>query len=408
MSEEQKHTAAASMAGMVYQVYYYLKQLLLLQPGETASLEVLDDVALVSDEKVRCFQLKHTSKANMLMAKRDHELWKTLAMWVKIIQSKGGDEEQKQWLLGTEYVLLTNKKTKFNKFVSLLNEFKKDATKEENWKKLCDFIDEQASKNIPAKDDRQVDVDKYAKTLKEFKYKSEFLQRVVVEEQTDEEIQESIIKILVNNKYIDERNAPALMKALYGELLCSFKDTIQNSIESKFSDEEFNKKFGKYFHAYSKRRFLPPRYDIPIEGSPNDFIFIKQLLDINDTKAATEKRILMLVHEMLNFDEAYNLAINSITHDEQIQFEHNVHSKWDDIFLNIHQEGDSGSSKEEKARKVLFETRKIKLEFVEGESIDKFSNGCYYYFSNLKYPTIGWRKDWMERYNGKDWTEIYG
>lgn len=105
MSEEQKHTAAASMAGMAYQVYYYLKQLLLLQPGETASLEVLDDVALVSDEKVRCFQLKHTSKANMLMAKRDHELWKTLAMWVKIIQSKGGDEEQKQWLLGTEYAL---------------------------------------------------------------------------------------------------------------------------------------------------------------------------------------------------------------------------------------------------------------------------------------------------------------
>lgn len=128
MSEEQKHTAAASMAGMVYQVYYYLKQLLLLQPGETASLEVLDDVALVSDEKVRYIQLKHTSKANKLMAKRDHDLWKTLAMWVEIIQSKGGDEEQKQWLLGTEYVLLTNKKTENNDFVTLLNEFKKVAT----------------------------------------------------------------------------------------------------------------------------------------------------------------------------------------------------------------------------------------------------------------------------------------
>ncbi len=408
MSEEQKHTAADSIAGMVYQVYYYLKQLLLLQPGETASLELLDDVASVSDERIRYFQLKHTSEANKRMTKRDHDLWKTLAMWVEIIQSKGRDEEQKQWLLDSEYVLLTNKKTENNDFVTLLKEFKKDATKDKNWKKLCDFIDKQATKNAPKEDGKLVDVDKYAKTLKEFKYKKDFLQRVVVEEQTDEEIQKSIIKILVNNKYIDEINAPALMKALYGELLCSFKDTIQNSIESKYSDEEFNKGFGKYFHAYSKRRFLPPQYSIPIKGSPDDFIFIKQLLDINDTKAATEKRKLMLVREMLNFDEAYNLAINSITHDEQIQFEYNVHSKWDNIFLNIYQSGNSGANDEEKARNVLFETRQIKLEFVEGESIETFSNGCYYYFSNLKHPTIGWRKDWKERYNGKDWTEIYG
>ena len=39
MTEEQRHSAAGSMAGMMYQVYYFLKQLLLLQPGESASLE---------------------------------------------------------------------------------------------------------------------------------------------------------------------------------------------------------------------------------------------------------------------------------------------------------------------------------------------------------------------------------
>ena len=30
MTEEQRHSAAGSMAGMMYQVYYFLKQLLLL------------------------------------------------------------------------------------------------------------------------------------------------------------------------------------------------------------------------------------------------------------------------------------------------------------------------------------------------------------------------------------------
>ena len=76
--------------------------------------------------------------------------------------------------------------------------------------------------------------------------------------------------------------------------------------------------------------------------------------------------------------------------------------------MNIHQDSNGECDEEKTARKVLYETRNIKLEFVEGESIDKFSNGCYYYFSDGEHPTIGWRKDWMEKYNGKDWTEIYG
>ena len=408
MTEEQGHSAAGPMAGMMYQVYYFLKQLLLLQPGESASLELYDDVALASGETIKYVQLKHTVVGNKRMTKRDHDLWKTLAMWVKIIQSKGGDEEQKQWLLGSEYVLLTNKDTEDNEFVALLKDFKRNGTDENAWKKLCDFIDKQATKNTSNEDGKTNEVDNFAKALAEFKYKREFLQRVVIEEQSDDEIHHSIINILVNNKYIDERNAQPLMKALYGELICSFKDTIQKNVECAFSDESFKDRFGNYFHAYAKRRFVPPMYSVPIVGNPHNFTFVKQLLDINDNKATNESRILMLVREMLNFDEAYRSAVKSITRDEQIQFEYNVHSKWDDIFLNIHQESNGECDEEKTARKVLYETRNIKLEFVEGESIDKFSNGCYYYFSDGEHPTIGWRKDWKEKYNGKDWTEIYG
>ena len=180
MTEEQRHSAAGSMAGMMYQVYYFLKQLLLLQPGESASLELYDDVALALGETIKYVQLKHTVDGNKRMTKRDRDLWKTLAMWVIIIQSKGGDEEQRQWLLGSEYVLLTNKDTEDNEFVALLEDFKRNGTDENAWKKLCDFIDKQATKNTANEDGKTNDVDNFAKALAEFKLKREFLQSVVV------------------------------------------------------------------------------------------------------------------------------------------------------------------------------------------------------------------------------------
>lgn len=179
MTEEQRHSATGSMAGMMYQVYYFLKQLLLLQPGESASLELYDDVALASGEKVKYVQLKHTVKGGKRMTKRDYDLWKTLAMWVTIIQSKGGDEKQRQWLIESEYVLLTNKETEDNDFVALLSEFKSNVADENAWKKLCDFIDEQASKNTPKEDGKINEVDNFAKTLKEFKYKKVFLPSII-------------------------------------------------------------------------------------------------------------------------------------------------------------------------------------------------------------------------------------
>lgn len=408
MSEEQKHTAADSMAGMVYQVYYYLKQLLLLQPGETASLEVLDDVALVSDEKVRYIQLKHTSKANMLMAKRDHELWKTLAMWVEIIQSKGGDEEQKRWLLDSEYVLLTNKKTENNDFVTLLNEFKKDATKEGNWEKLCDFIDKQATKNAPKEDVKLVDVDKYAKTLKEFKYKKDFLLQVVVEEQTDEEILKEIDNVLEFSKYINKSSVPILRNALLGRLVASFKNTIQKGIPSEYTAESFSREYGVIISKCRERKFVRLNTPIVLPQNIDGLTFIRQLEDIQDNILKNSK--VRLVTELLRFKNDYNLSKTNLSEDDIMDFEKDVHEIWENLFDEVYGENEVESDLElaQCGRKLLRATRKVNVMY-NGEDIgNSSSNGCYYYFSDGEHPTIGWRKDWMERYNGKDWTEIYG
>ena len=294
MTEEQKHSAAGSMAGMMYQVYYFLKQLLLLQPGESASLELYDDVALASGETIKYVQLKHTVESGKRMTKRDHDLWKTLAMWVIIIQSKGGDEEQRQWLLGSDYVLLTNKDTEDNEFVALLTEFKRNETDENSWKKLCDFINKQATKNTSNEDGKTNDVDNFAKALAEFKLKREFLQRVVVEEQSDDDIIQKIDNVLEVTKYIKKASVPILRESLLGRLVASFKNTISKGNASVYTAESFNQEYGDIISKIRDRKFVKNAVPIVFPQKIDDMTFIKQLEDINDNKVREER--LSLIH----------------------------------------------------------------------------------------------------------------
>lgn len=408
MTEEQRHSATGSMAGMMYQVYYFLKQLLLLQPGESASLELYDDVALASGEKVKYVQLKHTVKGGKRMTKRDYDLWKTLAMWVTIIQSKGGDEKQRQWLIESEYVLLTNKETEDNDFVSLLSEFKSNVADENAWKKLCDFIDEQASKNTPKEDGKTNEVDNFAKTLKEFKYKKEFLQRVVVEEQSDEETLNEIDRVLEVSKYIKKSSVPILRQTLLGKLLSSFVSTIFRGIASVYTAESFNQEYGDIISKIRDRKFVRNTVPIVLPQNIDDMTFIKQLEDIQDNKVRDSRN--RLVREFLCFSNDYDISKSSLSDDEIMDFEKDVHGKWDTLFDVTYGENEVSNELEMAlaARQLLRETRKESVLF-NGEYIgNSSSNGCYYYFSDGEHPTIGWRKDWMERYNGKKWTDIYG
>ena len=408
MTEEQKHSAAGSMAGMMYQVYYFLKQLLLLQPGESASLELYDDVALASGETIKYVQLKHTVDGNKRMTKRDHDLWKTLAMWVKIIQSKGGDEKQRQWLLGSEYVLLTNKDTEDNEFVALLEDFKRNGTDENAWIKLCDFIDKQATKNTANEDGKTNDVDNFAKALAEFKLKREFLQRVVVEEQSDDEILKQIDNVLEVTKYIKKASVPILRESILGRLVASFKNTISKGNASVYTAESFNQENGDIISKIRDRKFVKNAVPIVFPQKIDDMTFIKQLEDIHDNKVRDERN--RLVHEFLCFSNDYNLSKSSLSDDEIMDFEKDVHGRWGNLFDDVYGENECSSELEmaRTARQLLRATRKESVLF-NGEYIgNSSSNGCYYYFSDGEHPTIGWRKDWKEKYNGKDWTEIYG
>ena len=163
-------SAIPTIAGFEFQIYYYLKTLLSLEPEEEASLELHDDVALEDSEKISYFQLKHSiSGKSKNLTNRDNDLWKTLHIWVKVIQSKGTLEDQKKWISKSKFVLITNKDTDHNDLVDLIRQYlKPDTDTEKKWNEIENYVSEQANKknskeNGESQEDKPSKVTSYAK-----------------------------------------------------------------------------------------------------------------------------------------------------------------------------------------------------------------------------------------------------
>lgn len=59
---EKKHTTVGGIAGIVYQYYVFLYNLLTMQRGEVVSFEKLDDTAKETPNFIALYQAKHSVK----------------------------------------------------------------------------------------------------------------------------------------------------------------------------------------------------------------------------------------------------------------------------------------------------------------------------------------------------------
>lgn len=406
MAKSNKRDAGGPLAGFIYQLYYYLERLLLLGPGEAASLEVFDDVAVEKDGQMRYFQLKHTSTANkttsVRMCDRDRDLWKTLSSWVEIINEKSTEHDQLEWINEAEFELLTNKDVTDNKLYELLTNYHKCSNSDEVWNELFDYIKKQ-SKTNSSKEDSKNDVDRYAKRLCDFKFVKEFLLKVKICTKSDNDILESVQYVLINQKHVTRNNAKYLREILYGRLLTSVNNSISEDGKSRYTDEEFNNDYGTDIDSFKNRKFIYTNSPVELPEKLEDQVFLRQLLDIGDAKAKGQKRMLALTTDKLRFENDYNASKGNVSSDDIKAFEYEVHNLWDTIF-----NAKSNSDKDPNvvACEVLNETRSIGLLFAEEHL--RNANGCYYHFSDGEHPTIGWHKDWMNKYNGIDWLDKYG
>lgn len=425
-----------SMSGFIYQIYYYLKVLLRINHDEAASMELYDDVALEYADKVKYVQLKHTTTTEKIknLSDRDDDLWKTLYIWVKIIQRNSDSiEDQKDLMSKSRFVLMTNKKVKNNTLYKLINSYLENTDDEILWKAIDDYVYEQANKKKPEKkrnktnensddisttyskdsnenglnnqkDKKPQQVNIHAKVLYDFKFKKELLTSIEFITESDKDIFDEISKILQHEKHVPLNNVPPLRKMLLGQLCESFKDTIQKGKYSKYTGISFNEEYGNMIAQFMKRRFVPSAIEVVIPDNYKDLTFIRQLVDIQDNSVNSD-RITDTVLQRLEFMNDYNLSKNNVSIDDQRNFVEEVHLNWENSFDQQCEEISPTSTEEEVkkcARKILYELRKSETD----EPLNRRSViGCYYHFSDGEHPTIGWRHDWKDKYNGKDFRK---
>ena len=408
MSTTSDTNAGGSVAGFIYQIYYYLYRLLTIGVDEVVSLEKFEDVGVEKDKSKTYYQLKHTSKSTESkverMRDRDTDLWKTLSMWVDKIKEGRDEDEQKAWIAESDFVLLSNKSTEDNTFFNKVNAFQKEG----KWEELKSYIEEQAAKGSKDDAEEEENIEEKKKTIRtytnnvnDYPLLKEFLLKVRPEFKSDDKIREDIEYLLVNQHHFKEKNAKRLRETLYGKLAGMLKG---GSLE--FSMKSFHETFGELFVKMKERKFVVTNKACVIPDNPREQTFIKQLTDIYDYMAQTIDDIKNLTLQKLRFENDYNSALDVSDPDDRSNFEREVKNRWNKQHKK-HNKNISETTPIEDVKKaamqVVESVRDEELLFDDDKLNSDQSNGCFYYFSDGNRPKIGWRYDWKDIYNGEEW-----
>lgn len=399
--------AGGVVAGFIYQIYYFLYRLLMMQEGETVSLEKFEDVGTENVDKKTYYQLKHTvvtiGTKIVRMRDRDIDLWKTLSMWIDKIEKQGNETAQREWIEKSEFVLLSNKSTDENSFFQKVNSYQNEG----KWDELKKYIEDQASKGTTEEatdgnEKKLKTIRDYTKHVNEFVMLKEFLMKVDTQFMSDDDIKTKINYLLVNKYHFNSSNAIVLRETLYGRV-----SDMLTGTELVFTLESFHDAFGELFTKVKERKFVPKNREVRIPLEALNQTFIKQLLDIDDVLAQNKEDIKELTLLKLRFENDYNDALVVGDNDDRILFENDVKFRWKKHHRKYNLGINDATALEDAkraARQVIDEVRKEHLLFDQDALNETSSNGCFYYFSDGEKPKIGWRYDWKEKYNGEEWT----
>lgn len=405
MSKTSDYTALGPLVGFIYQIYYFLYHLLTIQDGETVSLEKIDDVGSETGEKRTYFQLKHSINSKPLavkrMTERDTDLWKTLNMWVSIVKKQGDGAVQRQWIVNSEFVIISNKNAENNRFFELVGAYKKD---DSNWDELEKFVSNQAAKepNEESEGEEKKNIYLYTKNVNDYALKKELLKRVTVEFESDDELREKIDGVIQYGKMVPEKRVPDVRYMLIGEIT----DSVVKGVTA-YTKESFYAANVSLFEDMRTRKFIPLNRKVELPERPMEQTFVKQLQGVDAPRCNDMKEIIRLTEQKLRFENDYRAANKSAGAQEQRQFEVDMHTEWKNIF-DEQNDGLTFMSDEQMKRtagkEVLKAVKKVHLKYAQEDIGPSESNGCYYHFSDGETPQIGWRFDWETLYNGKEWT----
>lgn len=411
--EQSKRSAADIFAAFEYQWNYFVLRLLKENDdAATVSFELHDDVDTQTEEGITLYQIKHSvrksSKGETInLSNRDTDLWKTISIWMEFI------EEQPDILENTKFQLITNKAISKNKFVEAIEAFHDTHSVEDLKSAFVTIKESKRTEKSKIESDKSVNnhlnVSQIISDLLNKDYLKEFCSRISISKTSD--ILKEDIKRIMGNRFGLNYNR---IDWVYNKLMTSLKDdsivNIINKTPVSYNGSIFTERYQSILDIGRKK--LNFRFDYSLDnlsGDFRDFLFIKQLISIDDTKDDDLDRIADLTKNWLffnnNLQEHWNN--NDIIHEDVKRLTEDVYAKWRTYYHSNHRRIISEATCSELCEdgcNTVDSMRQCEFLLADTPLGIFLSEGCIYYYSNSAteiipdLPLIGWHRDWKNKF----------
>jgi hypothetical protein len=411
--EQSKRSAADIFAAFEYQWNYFVLRLLKENDdAATVSFELHDDVDTQTEEGITLYQIKHSvrksSKGETInLSNRDTDLWKTISIWLEFI------EEQPDILENTKFQLITNKAISKNKFVEAIEAFHDTHSVEDLKSAFVTIKESKRTEKSKIESDKSVNnhlnVSQIISDLLNKDYLKEFCSRISISKTSD--ILKEDIKRIMGNRFGLNYNR---IDWVYNKLMTSLKDdsivNIINKTPVSYNGSIFTERYQSILDIGRKK--LNFRFDYSLDnlsGDFRDFLFIKQLISIDDTKDDDLDRIADLTKNRLffnnNLQEHWNN--NDIIHEDVKRLTEDVYAKWRTYYHSNHRRIISEATCSELCEagcNTVDSMRQCEFLLADTPLGNFLSEGCIYYYSNSAteiipdLPLIGWHRDWKNKF----------
>ncbi len=411
--EQSKRSAADIFAAFEYQWNYFVLRLLKENDdAATVSFELHDDVDTQTEEGITLYQIKHSvrksSKGETInLSNRDTDLWKTISIWMTFI------EEQPDILENTKFQLITNKAISKNKFVEAIEAFHDTHSVEDLKSAFVTIKESKRTEKSKIESDKSVNnhlnVSQIISDLLNKDYLKEFCSRISISKTSD--ILKEDIKRIMGNRFGLNYNR---IDWVYNKLMTSLKDdsivNIINKTPVSYNGSIFTERYQSILDIGRKK--LNFRFDYSLDnlsGDFRDFLFIKQLISIDDTKDDDLDRIADLTKNWLffnnNLQEHWNN--NDIIHEDVKRLTEDVYAKWRTYYHSNHRRIISEATCSglcEAGCNTVDSMRQCEFLLADTPLGNFLSEGCIYYYSNSAteiipdLPLIGWHRDWKNKF----------
>lgn len=390
-------SAADTSIGFEYQYYYYLDRLINLKTGESAGLEVKDDVhSDLSDGFCVLVQLKHTVQKNaagtpIALTELDADLWKTLHNWARIItdssQQRDTVAEQIKYISNTEFHLVTNKsQSKKNAFLAIVLQFQDSLSTLAGLREALSKL-KTADEKIKAYIDRIIALDD--------EVLSAYFKNLRFEMDLDDII--ARVKLSIREKFVDDEMIDSVFERLDSNLRAENFKNVKNGAKLQLSFDEFWKNYKKYFSDGRSKKLQYTKFQHTLPPDLFTQTFVRRLLEIRaigetDVDKATTYTLakLRLITHLERWRQQGRIVSDDIEalHDD-------VTMRWANEFVFAFLESGSEEEHVSAALRMLTELRRTNFQLDDTQLPIELSNGELYHLSDI--AQIGWHKDWKQK-----------